>query len=180
MDVTFILAVLRGTPVWVLLLFAYLLVVGLKQLVPSVRDVRRIWIAPILFIVWGLIGLFGHAARAVDVFGWWICGAVSGGMLAMLLAMDLQVDRRRRLVRQPASVLPLLRNLSIFLAHYLLRVAAAIDHASAGRLMNWDIVVSGLSVGYFVIWSIRFMRAYSAAPYADLAANGPAAIAPAH
>jgi len=34
---------------------------------------------------------------------------------------------------------------------------------------RWDIYVSGVSAGYFMGWSIRFMMGYSRAPQVDLA-----------
>jgi hypothetical protein len=81
----------------------------------------------------------------------------------------MQADRGRRRVLLPGSLLPLLRILVIFGAHYVLRVAAAIHPDMSATYLTWDIYVSGASAGYFVGWSVRFMRSYVQAPQADLA-----------
>jgi len=160
--------ILRHTPVWVYALFAYLVWMGLSRLRPSLRDVRRVYVVPAVFIVWGLSGL----AQRADVLpnaGWnWALGAVIGIALGGMLQQRMQVDRPRRRVLQPASVVPLLRNVAIFGSHYLLNVAAAIHPRDSAGYLGWDVIVSGLSAGYFIGWAIRFALAYRAASQADL------------
>jgi hypothetical protein len=163
-----IFEILRHTPVWVYALFAYLSWVGLKRLQPSVRDVRRVYVVPVVFIVWGLSGL----AQRVDVLphagGYWFIGAALGAAFGLMLQQRMQVDRLRRRVLQPPSIVPLLRNLAIFGSHYLLNVAAAIHPRESADYMGWDVIVSGLSAGYFIGWAIRFALAYRALPQTSL------------
>jgi len=131
--------VLTRTPPWMFVLFIYLVWIGLLRLRPSVRDVGKTWITPSIFI-----------------------GSL-GGMKKVL------VDRPRQLVRLRGSVIPLLRILLIFGAHYGLQVAAAVQPGNQATFQAWDIYVSGASAGYFFGWSIRFLRAYRLAPQVDLA-----------
>lgn len=163
-----IFEILRHTPVWVYLLFAYLVWMGLKRLQPSVRDVRRVYIVPVVFIVWGLAGLVQRADQLPHA-GWsWLIGAAFGVALGLLLRQRIEVDRLRGRVLQPASVVPLLRNVAIFGSHYLLNVAAAIHPRDSAVYMAWDVIVSGVSAGYFIGWASRFALAYRAAPPVDL------------
>ncbi len=166
----------RHTPVWVYLLSAYLVWMGLKRLLPSVRDVRRVYVVPAVFIVWGLAGL----VRRADILphaGWsWLVGAALGAALGLLLQQHIEVDRQRGRVLQPASVVPLLRNVAIFGSHYLLNVAAAIHPRDSAGYMAWDVIVSGLGAGYFFGWAIRFALAYRAAPSIELAGDCRSAI----
>ncbi|HEY0229792.1 MAG TPA: DUF6622 family protein [Dokdonella sp.] len=163
-----IFEILRNTPVWVYLLFAYLLWMGLKRLQPSVRDVRRVYIVPAVFIVWGLYGLVQRGDQLPHA-GWnWLIGAALGAALGLLLQQRIEVDRLRGRVLQPASVVPLLRNLAIFGSHYLLNVAAAIHPRESAGYLAWDMIVSGLGAGYFFGWAVRFALAYRAAPQVDL------------
>jgi hypothetical protein len=160
--------ILRHTPVWVYALFAYLVWMGLKRLQPSVRDARRVYVVPAVFIVWGLSGLAQHA-DAIPHAGWnWLVGAVLGAALGAMLHQRMQVDRLHRRVLQPASVVPLLRNLAIFGSHYLLNVAAAIHPRDSAAYLGWDVIVSGLSAGYFIGWAIRFGLAYRSSPQTDV------------
>jgi hypothetical protein len=166
--VAMVFEILRHTPVWVYALFAYLVWMGLKRLQPSVRDMRRVYVVPAVFIVWGLSGLV-QRADVLPHGGWnWLLGAVLGVALGAILQQRMQVDRRHRRVLQPASVVPLLRNLAIFGSHYLLNVAAAIHPRESVDYLGWDVIVSGLSAGYFVGWAIRFALAYRSSPQTDL------------
>lgn len=163
-----IATILSNTPTWVFVLLAYLLWIGVKRLRPGVRELTKIGITPAIFIVWGLIGLFQRPGDFSTVFGHWAIGAVVGCALGLAVPIPMQADRVHRLVLLPGSVLPLLRILIIFGAHYVLRVAAALHPDSSLPYVTWDIYVSGASAGYFFGWSMRFIRSYLAAPLVEL------------
>lgn len=171
--------VISGTPAWVFVLLAYLLWVGTNGLKDRVRPFVKLWITPCLFILWGLLGLFERPGEFSTVFMHWLIAAVIGGALGIAVRTPVRVDRDRKLVWLPGSILPLLRVLLIFGAHYLLNVAAALQPAMQDRYMSWDIYVSGASAGYFIGWAISFMQSYKRAPQTDLstwrAASGNAA-----
>ncbi|SDX87757.1 DUF6622 family protein [Lysobacter enzymogenes] len=162
---------LQGTPVWVYAIFAVLLYLGLRRLRTGVQSLARVWAVPAVFIVWGLIGLAGHAGAPLETLGRWFLGAAIGGLLGVwsLNPATLAFDHQRRLVRQPGSALPLLRNLGIFGAHYALQVAAAVSPQLHDSALGWDLVVSGFSAGYFAGWAARFLAGQRRAPQVDLA-----------
>ena len=161
--------ILSHTPPWVFILLAYLAWIGVLRLRSSVRQVGRIWITPVIFIVWGVVGLFRRSGDFSFIAAHWVVGAAVGAALGSLGGMRLIVDRPRQLVRLPGSILPLTRILAIFGAHYALQVAAALHPDHRGELLTWDIYVSGASAGYFMAWSVRFLQSYRKAPQADLA-----------
>ena len=162
--------VVARTPPWVFVLFAYLLWIGIMRLRPSVRDVGKTWITPGIFIVWGVARLFHRPGDFSYVATHWGIAAVIGGVLGSLGGMKkMLVDRPRQLVRLRGSVMPLIRIILIFGAHYLLNVAAAVHPENQSTFLAWDIYVSGASAGYFFGWSLRFLRAYRTAPQVDLA-----------
>jgi hypothetical protein len=162
--------VLAHTPPWVFVLLAYLVVMGAMRLRPSVRRLDRIWITPGIFVAWGLVGLFKRHMDLGFVLPHWLMGAVIGGAIGLLgRSMSIMVDRPRQLVLLRGSVLPLVRILVIFGAHYALQVAAALHPENRTTFLTWDIYVSGASAGYFLGWSARFLQSYRTAPQADLA-----------
>jgi hypothetical protein len=161
--------VLAHTPPWVFVLFAYLVVIGFMRLRPSVRQLGKIWITPLIFVFWGLVGLFKRHVELGFVLPHWLMGAVIGGALGLLGGMTLTVDRPRQLVLLRGSIMPLVRIVLIFGAHYLLQVAAALHPENRTAFLTWDIYVSGASAGYFIGWSVRFLQSYRTAPQADLA-----------
>lgn len=168
--------VLSHTPLWVFPLFAYLLFQGVRRLKGGIRELAKIWITPAIFIVWGLYGLYQRPGSGSHVLLWWLIGALPGFFLGFAVPISLKADRARRLVLLPGSVLPLVRIVIIFGGHYALRVLAAVRPAESAQFLDWDIVVSGASTGYFLGWALRLWRSYLKAPQVDL---GPAAPAPA-
>lgn len=160
-----ILDILRGTPAWVYLLFALLLWLGAYSLRARAVPVQRIWRTPLVFIIWGVCGvLMRNNASLTSLLPWMIAAGV--GLLAGLARVNtLAIDHARGLVMRPASILPLLRNLMIFSAHYALNVAAAL-HPSRHGIMQVDMLISGVFAGYFLGWLIRFFQHYRAS--ADL------------
>lgn len=166
-------AIVQGTPAWVFVLFAVLVWLGAKRLRPRITPLARVWTVPAIFIVWGLSGLLAHGGSPMQSAGHWLLGAAFGAALgAWSLSPDaLRFDRRNGLVRQPGSVVPLLRNLAIFAGHYALQVVAATQPHLRDSAMGWDLYVSGFSAGFFIGWAIRFVLSMRVAPQTDLVAE---------
>jgi hypothetical protein len=153
-----ILAVLSGTPLWVYALFAYLLQAGAQRLRSRRVGLGRLWAAPALFVAWGLAGLAGHPGPFAATLACWLLGAALGALIGRRLEPAPLFDHAGRQALLPASAVPLLRNLAIFGAHYLLHVAAALAWAPSLALMRWDAAVSGLGAGYFAGWALGLVR----------------------
>ena len=72
------------------------------------------------------------------------------------------IDRDTGYIRRPGSVLPLVRNIVVFLLQYAVAVVTAmklnigIDVAIAGQ------AISGACAGYFLGWTIALLRSYRA------------------
>ena len=165
--------ILSGTPLWVWVLFAYLMWLGSRSLKPSQVPVRKVAVLPVVFIVWGLSGLTRHPFPAEAIAAFWL-GGLAGGLLLGLASGPrlLAVDRDGGgIIHFPASPLPLIRNLLIFGAHYVLNVLLALRPADAASLMQADIAVSGASAGYFVGWAFMLWQRYRAAPAASATAS---------
>lgn len=166
--------IIAGTPGWVFILFFYLVWRSARALQPRVLPPGKVWLVPGLFIAWGVIGLFERPGEFSGVIARWLVGLVLGGCLGLAVRTPVRVDCENDLIWLPGSVLPLVRVLIIFGAHYVLNVAAVIHRPMHDTYMNWDIYVSGASAGYFIGWGIRFVQACREAPRADLSAWRPA------
>ena len=158
---------LHGTPIWVFALFGYLLWAGIRGLTVSARKVSRVWITPVIFIAWGVVGLVMRSGPLGENLLHWLVAALVGISVGILARVPLEVDPRKNLVVQPGSVIPLIRNVAIFGAHYALNVLASMKPEISAQYMTWDIYVSGASAGYFAGWAIRFARSYRQAMLRD-------------
>lgn len=161
--------VLTHTPSWVFVLFAYLMWISVLRLRPSIRQLGRIFITPGIFIVWGIVGLFRHPSDLPHEVLHWFTGAALGLALGIAGGMNFTVDRPRQLVLLRGSIMPMIRIMLIFGAHYALQVAAALHSDQRELWLTCDTYVSGASAGYYMGWSIRFLKSYRVAPQADLA-----------
>lgn len=157
-----ILDIARHTPVWVYLMFFGLLAISALRLRGGIRDVRRVAIVPAIFIIAGVVGLFARHDPVATAM--WLVGALGGSLVGSLNRPTLQADRDSRAVWLPGSLMPTLRLLLIFGAHYLLNVAAALRPEQAAGFMHWDAAVSGMAAGFFAAWSLRFHQAWKVAP----------------
>jgi hypothetical protein len=156
--------ILSGTPLWVYLLFAYLMWLGSRSLKPSQVPVRKVAVLPAIFIIWGLSGLFGRPIEPSLLIGLWLLGFAIGSMLGLLSGPRLlAVEQPGGIIHFPASKAPLLRNLIIFGAHYTLNVLMALRPEQVPVLIQADISVSGASAGYFAGWAYLLWRRYRAA-----------------
>jgi hypothetical protein len=148
--------IVRGTPWWVFAVFGVLLWFGIRGLTLNARKIGVIWITPAFFIAWGVVGLVERSGSVLH----WLTGALVGACLGLLVSVPVQVDPRRKLVVQPGSVIPLIRNVSLFAAHYVLNVLAAIKPHLSAHYMAYDVYVSGAGAGYFIGWASRFITSY--------------------
>jgi hypothetical protein len=115
---------------------------------------------PTVFIVWGLTGLAGRPGPfSMTLFGWFV-GALIGAAVSPMLEPAPRIDQSRRSAWQSASVVPLIRNMTMFGAHYLLHVIAGFHPDLAATAMRWDVGVSGFSAGYFVAWAALLIVAW--------------------
>lgn len=163
-----LLEIARHIPIWIYLLLGYLVFVGVRALRPRILGLWRLLVVPGVFIVWGVVGLVQRSAAVPDAFLYWGAGTAAGTALAFLLPMAMLVDRQSGRVRTPGSVVPLLRNLGLFIAHMLLNILAATQVEARAQFLGYDLLVSGLGFGYFAGWLWRFVRLYRSAPHVDL------------
>ncbi len=155
-------AIVRHTPGWVFAILAVLIVTGVQAL--RARDVPlwRVFLVPGIFIVWGIAGIIQRSATDPKLSIDWIGALVAGAALGWLLPRldGVSFHRQRKTVSLPGSPVPLIRNVSIFIARYCLAVAGAFAATTSERasLITLDVAVAGLMTGYFLGWLGRFAR----------------------
>ncbi|HEX7928781.1 MAG TPA: DUF6622 family protein [bacterium] len=158
--------IVQHTPAWVFVLLALLVWLGIQAMMTRQVRVQRIFITPAIFITWGLLRLARANGFAPELLLDWLGGLLMGAAVGALTARvaGMRVDRARGRVELAGDWMPLVRNLTIFLAKYSIAVAVATQVAAKADLAMWDYAISGAASGYFIGWLIRFVSAYRTAP----------------
>jgi hypothetical protein len=172
--VTFVLAVLKGTPVWVWALLVYLIYRGLKALRTSVTSLSKLAVIPTIFVIWGIWGTYTAFGGSPASLAVWLVSFVLGTAAGYLrtAAAPVRVDRERQLIELPGGPMTLIIILVMFGVQYTLNVTAALDPKV--REAIWFMLVSvGCSGGAGGLFLGRFLGLYrklQSAPHSELAA----------
>lgn len=157
-----LVTILQNTPAWVYALFAILLALGLISLKTRTVKVWRPLVAPAVFIAWGIYGLLVRLDDSGLLPLYWAVAAAASAFFAWYGTNlnTILLDPAQGRVRIEGSVFPLVRNMVLFFAKYAVGVAIAYAVLEMQVLYALDVAVSGVSVGYFVGWLLRFGQRY--------------------
>src|ERR1700744_649226 len=156
----FLIGVITHTPVWVFVLFAYLVWQGIRAMQPRTMTIWRALIVPVIFIIWGLSRIgFGQQANAALLLAW-IAAALVLLPVGILTPRPFEVDHATGQIVRSGSVFPLIRNVVVFLLQYVVAVMAAVhaDSYPIGAIVGR--AVSGATAGYFIGSTFALLRTY--------------------
>ena len=74
------------------------------------------------------------------------------------VTIDGETDR----IQRPGSVVPLIRNITVFVLQYAVAVVTAMKLGAAWEVAAAGQAVSGACAGYFLGWTIALLRSYRA------------------
>ncbi len=154
-----ILGILKHTPVWVWILFAAILLLGLQQTRTRDVSIARAAILPVVMIVLslsGVLGAFAHVPLA------WIAWAFGVGLSVLLAGKAVAVrgatrTTRRGHLRIPGSFVPLFLILTVFITKYAAGIALAMHPNLAANVS----VAATLSLVYGAFAGLFWARAQS-------------------
>lgn len=152
--------VLIHTPVWVFVLLAYLVWQGITAMRPRTTTIWRSLIVPAAFIIWGLSRLLSNLqAGAVPLLSWGAAALVLAPV-GFLAAKPFELDHTTGRITRQGSMLPLIRNISIFALQYAIAIAAAIDPSESTPASVIGRMVSGATTGYFLGRTVAMLHQY--------------------
>jgi hypothetical protein len=146
------------TPLWVFPLFAYLVWQGFKATGPRTTTVWRALIVPLVFIVWGLIGL--RHRDSVSPLIAWIAAALALLPLGLLTPRPFELDHATGRIIRPGSRFPLIRNVTVFALQYTVAVIAAVNPGGGTVAAIVGRAISGATAGYFIGSTVALLRQY--------------------
>jgi hypothetical protein len=170
--------ILTNTPKWVFVLFAALLWLGLKQMMPRRVGLNRITIMPLAMTclsLYGVTSAFGDAPQAMLT---WLAGAAVAFALNFQLRSASQVsyDAASRSFQLPGSVVPLALFMAIFCTKYAVGISMGVQPSLAhnsGFALSIG-ALYGVFSGIFLaraakLWSIALNPANTGLQKASLA-----------
>ncbi|NRF68841.1 hypothetical protein HLB44_17755 [Aquincola sp. S2] len=133
---TFLLTIISRTPVWVWVLLAGLIVLGLAQLREREVTRRRVIILPVVLGVLSLSGVAGAFGLHAAVEGPWLLGVLLGLALTRVFppAGRVQALPEGRLLLG-GSALPLVTMMAVFFMRYAVNVSLAVVPALAQQTL---------------------------------------------
>ena len=151
--------ILTHTPIWAFVLLAWLIWVGIKAMRPRTVTIWRSLIVPAVFIVWGLSRLLSRQDFAAPLVAW-LGAAALFLVVGLLTARPLELDHTTGEIKRPGSVVPLIRNITVFALQYTVAVISAIDPHDATTAAIVGRAISGGTTGYFLGRTIALLRQY--------------------
>jgi hypothetical protein len=165
---SFVAAVILHTPIWVWVLFAFLLSRGLVALQEREIQPGRALVVPIVFLVWGLAGLIESRGVGFDLalFGVGLAAGFVGGRLMAALTPPPRLALDAGTIVMPGSPIPFALILVSFAIKYAAAVALALNAGSPAHaeIASASALVGGVFAGMF--WGrtlTQFRRALDAA-----------------
>lgn len=154
------IAILAHTPPWVFALLALLIWQGCTALRPRSQPLARMLIIPAVFFLMGLsrLVLGGKSIGLVSV--WMAAAAVFAAVALYTGPRSVTVDGATGRILRPGSVIPLVRNLTVFALQYAVAVVTAMKLQAAWEVAMAGQAVSGACAGYFLGWTIALLRGY--------------------
>src|ERR1700745_2987642 len=159
--------ILTHTPLWAFALLAFLVWQGIKAMRPRTVTVWRSLIVPAVFIVWGLSRLLSRQDFAGPLVAW-LGAALVLLVVGLLTARPLELDHTTGEIKRPGSVVPLIRNVTVFALQYTVAVIAAIDPHDATTADIVRRAISCATTVYSLGRTIALLRQYLKQRKADL------------
>jgi hypothetical protein len=156
------LRIVTNTPPWVFALLALLIGLGRLSLRPRAQPLRRLLIVPAVFFLMGVSRLV-LGGKSIELLAVWLVSAILLAALALYTGpRRVSIDPETGFIRQPGSVLPLVRNIVVFLLQYAVAVVTAMKLALGFDVAMAGQAISGACAGYFLGWTIALLRSYRA------------------
>lgn len=142
---------ISGTPVWVWVIFVYLIIVGVNSFRSRTVSLGKLAIMPTLFMLWSLYSLYVKCASCYYFLIIWTACAVFGVIVGgrIIQRLRVSIDKHTKLIHMPGSCIPLMLAISFFVLKYTLGVMYALDPLMRHNmlLLGFDTVISGLIAG---------------------------------
>ncbi|MGE0152648.1 MAG: DUF6622 family protein [Reyranellaceae bacterium] len=165
---TRLLPIVQGAPLWVWPLLALLLFLGIRSLRTRAVPVASLVALPLAFFGLSVSNLLPLDHLAPLRIGVWVAALLVGTVVGWLLVRPqrIAVDRARKRIAVPGSVVPLLLMLAAFAGGFYFGYLFARypELRTDPTTLALASTYRGLMSGYFLGQTLRLFRLYFAAP----------------
>jgi hypothetical protein len=158
-------SILGGAPIWVYILLAGLIALGVRRLKPREVPLIVALIPVTAFLLWSLIGAlnFAQTAGAVFAAAAWVSGIATGVVSAFVLpeARAKRIPGGRILL--PGSWMPLILYMTVFIARFACGAWAAMVPAQAMTATAIGIAIGAALTGRLAMWVVSWEKEDAAA-----------------
>ncbi|MBW4239442.1 DUF6622 family protein [Enterobacter quasiroggenkampii] len=157
--------ILTHTPIWVWVLFVFLVSRGLRARRAATVTLEKLAIIPAIFLLWDIYDLVMYRTLSVATLSMWLAGILAGAALGYALIRPTAVTRAaapRTLCRQADyTALPFM--MLAFAVKYVLGVMSAIAPQTLQQpaISALAIVSGGLFAGVFIGKFTRYVEVFS-------------------
>ncbi len=162
----FLIGVVTHTPVWVWVLFIFLISRGIKARQPTTVTLERLAVIPAIFLIWDIYDLVVYRTLTPETVILWTAGIFAGAALGYFLikqAVITRADAPRSLFRQADyTALPFM--MLAFGVKYVLGVMSAVSPQTMQQpaMSALAIVSGGVFAGVFLGKFARYVGVYVA------------------
>lgn len=170
-----VIGAIKSTPLWVWLLFAFLLYRSVLAL--SMRTVRltNLFILPIVFFVLAINGLIQSPHTTFCTTCVWGMALLAGVVVAWFMnrSLRIRVDKAHHLLELPGTISVLIMILCIFAAKYYFGYMSAVNPelASTAPFVYAKLTVYGLISGLTIGKMLRYLDKYRRSESVNLSGN---------
>ena len=165
----FITGVVSHTPIWVWVLFVFLISRGVKARKPATVTLEKLAIIPSIFLIWDIYDLVIYRQLSVATIALWMAGILAGAATGYVLIKPTAINRAaapRSIFRQADyTALPFM--MLAFGVKYVLGVMNALSPQALQQpaMSALAIVSGGVFAGVFIGKFTRYVGVYlSSAP----------------
>tara|TARA_R110000868_G_scaffold362686_1_gene624883 strand:+ start:24777 stop:25325 length:549 start_codon:yes stop_codon:yes gene_type:complete len=170
--------ILTGTPIWIYVVFLYLLLIGVMSLRARVVKFYQICIMPIVFATLSMHTLAVAFGFTYLASGSWLGSVIIITILSWRLIMKLpiKVDREHLLIENPGNKITLIVVMIVFVAKYYLGYRMKADPTLVDDVVfKWVVlVVSGACTGLIFGYLKAYYKMLETFPSEDLTKVQPA------
>ena len=161
----FLIGVVTHTPVWVWVLFIFLISRGLKARRPATVTLERLAIIPGIFLIWDIYDLIVYRTLTPGTVALWTAGILAGAALGYFLIKQAAITRAEapRSLHRQADYTALPFMMLAFAVKYVLGVMSAIAPQTLQQpaISALAIVSGGLFAGVFIGKFTRYVEVFS-------------------